>query len=57
VIGEAQKAGAISKDLSSQSLAAFVIHAWEGAMLQAKVNKDRAPLDAFLKVTFSKLLA
>ena len=57
VIGEAQKAGAISKDLSSQSLATFVIHAWEGAMLQAKVDKDRAPLDAFLKVTFSKLLA
>src|ERR1700724_55857 len=57
VIGEAQRAGAISKDLSSQSLAAFVIHAWEGAMLQAKVDKDRAPLDAFLKVTFSKLLA
>ncbi|HEY4882277.1 MAG TPA: TetR family transcriptional regulator C-terminal domain-containing protein [Myxococcales bacterium] len=57
VIGEAQKAGAISKDLSSQSLTTFVIHAWEGAMLQAKVDKDRAPLDAFLKVTFSKLLA
>ena len=57
VIGEAQKAGAISKELSSQSLAAFVIHAWEGAMLQAKVDKDRAPLDDFLKVTFSRVLA
>ena len=57
VIGEAQKAGAVSKEISSQSLAAFVIHAWEGAMLQAKVDKDRAPLDDFVKVTFSKLLA
>jgi TetR/AcrR family transcriptional repressor of nem operon len=56
VIGEAQKAGAISRDFSPQALAAFVIHAWEGAMLRAKVNKDRAPLDLFLKVTFAKLL-
>jgi TetR/AcrR family transcriptional repressor of nem operon len=56
VIGEAQKAGAISRDFSSQALAAFVIHAWEGAMLRAKVDKVGAPLDLFLKVIFSKLL-
>jgi TetR/AcrR family transcriptional repressor of nem operon len=57
VIGEAQKAGAISKDLSPKALATFVIHAWEGALLRAKVDKDRAPLDLFLKVIFGKLLA
>jgi TetR/AcrR family transcriptional repressor of nem operon len=57
VIGEAQKAGAISGDLSAKALAEFVIHAWEGAMLRAKVDKDGAPLDQFLKVTFAKLLA
>jgi TetR/AcrR family transcriptional repressor of nem operon len=57
VIAEGQRAGAISRNFSSKALADFVIHAWEGAMLRAKVQKDRAPLDLFLKVTFSKILA
>lgn len=57
VIGEAQKDGAISGTFSPQALAEFVIHAWEGAMLRAKVEKSAAPLDLFLKVTFSRILA
>jgi TetR/AcrR family transcriptional regulator, transcriptional repressor for nem operon len=57
VIGEGQKAGAISRDFSATALAAFVIHAWEGAVLRAKLDKDRAALDLFLKVTFAKVLA
>jgi TetR/AcrR family transcriptional repressor of nem operon len=57
VIGEAQKAGAVSGTLSPQALAQFVIHAWEGAILRAKVEKSSAPVDLFLKVTFSKILA
>jgi TetR/AcrR family transcriptional repressor of nem operon len=56
VIGEAQKKGAISRTLPPQALAEFIVHAWEGAMLRAKVEKDRAPLDLFLKVTFSRIL-
>jgi TetR/AcrR family transcriptional regulator, transcriptional repressor for nem operon len=57
VIGEAQKTGAISATFSPKVLAEFMVHAWEGAMLRAKVEKDRGPLDQFLKVTFSKILA
>jgi len=57
VIEEAQRAGAISADESPKALAAFVIDAWEGAMLRAKVVKDRAPLDRFLDVTFTRILA
>ena len=57
VIGEAQKAGAVSTALPAKSLAEYVIHSWEGAMLRAKVEKDRAPLDLFVKLTFSKILA
>jgi len=57
VIAEAQRAGAISRNFSSKAQAEFVIYAWEGAMLRAKVQKDRAPLDLFLKVTFSRILA
>jgi TetR/AcrR family transcriptional repressor of nem operon len=57
VIGEAQRVGALSKDLPSKALAEFLINAWEGALLRARVDKDRAPLQLFLKVTFSKILS
>jgi len=56
VIGEAQRGGAVSKDLPPKALAAFVIHAWEGAVLRVRVDKDRAPLQLFMKVVFSKIL-
>ena len=56
VIGEAQRGGAVSNDLPPKALAAFVIHAWEGAVLRVRVDKDRAPLQLFLKVVFSKIL-
>jgi len=57
VIGEAQRAGALSKDLPPKALAQFLINAWEGALLRAQVDKDREPLQLFLKVTFSKILS
>jgi len=57
VIREGQKAAEISRDFSPEELAEFTIHAWEGALLRAKVAKDRAPLDLFLEVTFDKILA
>jgi len=56
VIGDAQRAGAVSKDLPPEALAEFVINAWEGAVLRAQVDKDRGALQLFLKVTFSKIL-
>jgi TetR/AcrR family transcriptional repressor of nem operon len=56
VIGEAQRAGAVSKDLPPKALAAFVVNAWEGAALRARADKDRAPLQLFLKVVLSKIL-
>jgi len=57
VIGEAQRAGALSKDLPPKALAEFLINSWEGALLRAQVDKDRGPLQLFLKVTFSKILS
>jgi TetR/AcrR family transcriptional regulator, transcriptional repressor for nem operon len=57
VIDEAQRAGAMSQDGEPEILAAFVIDAWEGAVLRSKVERNRAPLDAFLAVIFSKVLA
>jgi TetR/AcrR family transcriptional regulator, transcriptional repressor for nem operon len=56
VIEEAQGAGALSREHNPKALAAFVIDAWEGAVLRAKVEKNRAPLDAFLAMVFSRVL-
>jgi TetR/AcrR family transcriptional regulator, transcriptional repressor for nem operon len=56
VIAEAQKAGDVSKDMSAQALAAFLIDAWEGAVLRSKVDKSATALDAFLAVAFNKIL-
>jgi TetR/AcrR family transcriptional repressor of nem operon len=56
VIAEAQKDRSVSRSLPPKALAEFVIHAWEGAMVRAKVEKDKAPLEQFLKVIFAKVL-
>ena len=57
VIAEAQKAGEVSGGVSAKALAEFVLHAWEGALVRARVEKDRGPLDTFVKVAFSRILA
>lgn len=57
VIDEARRAGALPRNSDPKALAAFVIDAWEGAVLRAKVEQNRAPLDNFLTVIFSKVLA
>jgi TetR/AcrR family transcriptional repressor of nem operon len=56
VIAEAQKDRSVSRALPPKALAEFVIHAWEGAMVRAKVERDKAPLEQFLKVIFAKVL-
>jgi len=57
VIAEAQKAGDVSTRFSPESLAEFIIDAWEGAILRAKLAKSRAALDVFLEVAFANILA
>ncbi len=56
VIGEAQKAGDVSRDVSAEALAGFLINAWEGAVLRARVDKSSDALDAFVSITFNKIL-
>ena len=56
VISEAQKAGDVSGGVPAKALAEFVLHSWEGALVRARVEQDRGPLDTFLKVTFSRIL-
>jgi TetR/AcrR family transcriptional repressor of nem operon len=56
VIAESQAAGDMSKDFSPKTLAGFFLNGWEGALLRARVDRSRAPLDQFLEVSFAKIL-
>jgi len=56
VIAEAQKA-ARSLELRAEGARGVRHPCLGGAMLRAKVEKDRAPLELFLKVTFMRILA
>lgn len=54
---EAQASGALSPQTDVDELAGFLIDGWEGALIQMKVRKSGAPLEAFIRVTFDRLLA
>ncbi|MBU8896930.1 TetR/AcrR family transcriptional regulator [Corallococcus sp. M34] len=56
VIQESQRAGEVSDSVSAATLAAFLINAWEGAVLRSRADKSRAALDDFLRVAFDKVL-
>lgn len=54
-VKEAQADGSIRKDIDSKAIALFLLNAWEGTAMRAKVDKDRAALAAFEKVVFTTL--
>jgi TetR/AcrR family transcriptional repressor of nem operon len=54
---EAQAAGEIGADRDPAALAAFLVNAWEGAMLRAKVDKDGAAYRQFHEIVFGALLS
>jgi TetR/AcrR family transcriptional repressor of nem operon len=55
-IAEAQQKGAVSNELTAAELAAFLLDAYEGALLRARVERDSRPFDRFMKFAFTKLL-
>jgi TetR/AcrR family transcriptional repressor of nem operon len=55
-IKDAQDAGEIANKTDAADLAAFLLDAYEGALLRARVEKSRAPLDRFLKLAFGQIL-
>ncbi|QSQ21890.1 TetR family transcriptional regulator C-terminal domain-containing protein [Pyxidicoccus parkwayensis] len=57
VIQQAQAAGEIPQGSPPAALATFLINAWEGAVLRARVDKSRVALDAYLSLAFDKVLA
>ena len=56
VVAEAQQAGDIGRDVPAATLAAFLLNAWEGAVLRSRVDRSAVPLDAFMSVAFNKIL-
>jgi TetR/AcrR family transcriptional repressor of nem operon len=55
-VREAQLNGEIASDLDAVTLAAFLVNAWQGAVMRAKVDRDSTSLDQFHEVVFSRLL-
>jgi TetR/AcrR family transcriptional regulator, transcriptional repressor for nem operon len=55
-IEDGQKEASIRKDLTPNDLAAFLIDAYEGAILRTRVEKNPRALKVFLKVVFSSIV-
>ena len=56
VIAEAQAAGSISANTPAADLAAFLLDAYEGALLRARVEKNGRAFDRFMSVAFTQIL-
>ncbi len=56
VLGEAKGAGELPSSQNVSELAGVIFDAWEGALLRARVEGRRRPLDAFLSVIFDQLI-
>ena len=55
-IRDAQAAGGIQSVADPDQLAAFVLNAWEGAVLRARIEKTERPLRQFIETLFTSLL-
>ena len=55
-IAEAQAKGEIANKTKASDLAAFLLNSYEGALLRARVERNRKPFDRFMKFAFGELL-
>jgi hypothetical protein len=55
VVSEAAARQQLLAALTPKDAATFLLNSWEGAVLRARVDRDRAPLDVFEKVAFASL--
>jgi TetR/AcrR family transcriptional repressor of nem operon len=54
-IADGQREGSIRKDLKADDLAAFLIDAYEGAILRTRVEKGPRALKSFVKIVFASI--
>ncbi|MHA4869347.1 TetR/AcrR family transcriptional regulator [Duganella sp. PWIR1] len=57
VIAEGQQDGSIHAGAPAEELAGFVNDAWQGAVLRAKAEQSREPLDRFTRIVLGRVLA
>jgi TetR/AcrR family transcriptional repressor of nem operon len=55
-IADGQADGSISSKHSAADLAAFLLDAYEGMLLRARVERDRRPFDRFMQIAFGQIL-
>ncbi len=55
-ISEAQESGAIANKAKSADIAAFLLDAYEGALLRARVERTARPFLRFMKFAFTQIL-
>lgn len=55
-IRAAQQDGAIANEADASALAHVLLNSWEGALLRARAEKSREPLDRFRDILFGTLL-
>lgn len=56
-IAAGQQDGSIPNQLSSKTLASFVLNAWEGATLRVRVERSQDAFHQFMEVVFNKVLS
>lgn len=56
-VRDGQADGSIQSTFPAEEVATFLLDAWEGAVLRARVTKNQQPLDVFLKVGLAAALA
>jgi len=56
-VRDAQSEGTVSAERDAGELAAFLLDAYEGALLRARAEKSRAPLDRFMAIMLTRILA
>jgi len=56
-LAEARDAGTVRADLDPEKTAHYLLNAWEGALISARVNRNGEAFDTFLDITFQALLA
>jgi TetR/AcrR family transcriptional regulator, transcriptional repressor for nem operon len=55
-IADAQQQGKISSKTKASDIAAFLLDAYEGALLRARVERTSKPFDRFMKFAFNQIL-
>ncbi|MFG1810360.1 TetR family transcriptional regulator C-terminal domain-containing protein [Streptomyces sp. NPDC049040] len=55
-VADAQRAGLVPQTCEADTLARFILNAWEGALIAARVERSARPYEVFFTVVFDTVL-